>query len=90
MPLGIGARIGVNEILTSLLETCFKTCSISGVCWWIPPNLYELRLFITSEPNRLTLADLPAPVVPEAATARISSASIEVNAGAIESAIAVA
>ena len=36
------------------------------------------------------MADLPAPVVPEAATARISSVSICASAGAIESAIAVA
>ena len=39
IPLGIGAKIGVKEILTSLPETLLNSCSTSGVCWWTPPNL---------------------------------------------------
>ena len=39
IPLGIEAKTGVKEILTSLPETLLNACSTSGVCWWIPPNL---------------------------------------------------
>ena len=32
IPLGIGASIGVKEILTDLSEIELRICSISGVC----------------------------------------------------------
>ena len=90
IPRGIGAKIGVNEIFEDLPVARVIASSISGVCWWTPPNLYEVRLPITSLAIRLIFALRPAPVVPEAATTTTSSISAIFAAGAIPRAIAVA
>ena len=75
MPRGIGARIGVNDIFTFCCAIAETACSISGVCWWTPPNLYEVNEPITSLAIKLILALLPAPVVPDAATTTTSLTS---------------
>ena len=90
MPRGIGARIGVKEIFTGFCATEDTACSISGVCWCTPPNLYEVREPITSLAIKLILALLPAPVVPDAATTTTSLTSTCLTAGAIPKVIAVA
>jgi len=40
MPRGIGARTGVNDTVTCSPAAPVSACSISGVCWWVPPTLY--------------------------------------------------
>jgi hypothetical protein len=65
MPRGIGARIGDSDRAP-------VACLISGTCWWAP-TLYGVRSPITSEASRFTLAERPAPDVPEAATTTTSS-----------------
>ncbi len=60
-----------------------RFCSISGVWRWTPPTPYAETLPITSEPSRLVLAALPAPLVPDAATMTTSgSTSPAASAGA--------
>ena len=67
MPRGIGASTGVIDS-----EVAPVACLISGTCW-CAPTLYGDRSPITSLASRFTLADRPAPVVPEAATTTTSS-----------------
>jgi hypothetical protein len=39
MPRGIGASTGVNDSVTAAPAAADSACSISGVCWWLPPTL---------------------------------------------------
>ena len=74
MPRGIGARVGVKETVTSPRPQAERFCSISGVCRWTPPTPYGDIAPMTSAPSRWGLSDLPAPLVPEAATTVMSAA----------------
>ena len=69
-----------------------SACSISGVCWWIPPTLYGLIEPMTSLPSRDSVAFRPAPEVPDAATTTMSAGSTSpaASSGASASATAVA
>ena len=75
MPRGIGASIGVNDTVTGSPAADVSACSISGVCWWVPPTLYVESCPITVLASSASLGLRPAPVVPLAATTTTSSGS---------------
>ena len=72
MPRGIGTRTGVKLTVTWCSVRAARFWTISGVCRWTPPTPYAEALPITSLPSRCGLTDLPAPLVPEAATTTTS------------------
>jgi hypothetical protein len=84
MPRLIGTRVGVKLTLTGAPAAWERFCTISGVCRWTPPTPYALTEPITSLPIRFGLADLPAPLVPLAATTTTSGVTRPAaSAGAI-------
>ena len=84
MPRLIGTSVGVKLTLTGAPAACERFWIISGVCRCTPPTPYALTEPMTSLPSRCGLADLPAPLVPLAATTTTSgSISPAARAGAI-------
>ena len=84
MPRLMGTSVGVKLTLTSCPAACERFWIISGVCRCTPPTPYTLTDPMTSLPSRFGLADLPAPLVPLAATTTTSGSTIPAaSAGAM-------